>query len=242
MFILVSGFWHSIYISIMPQKKEEAIQNILFDYEKLANMVLSQLDFVEKLILTGEPYIEKDKFDELVKEEERINKLEVKLSEDIINAIALYQPVASQIRQLMSCYRITISLERIGDLAINIVKLMRRIESQEVYQGLSDFLAKMMNLSVDMSRRSMLSFINNDMELAKWTIKSETVVDDFNRKMLKKVAERSEMLTDDKSILISFINIKEMAAAIERIADHAANIAEASYYSFEGKDIRHKRN
>lgn len=226
----------------MPQKKEEAIQNIISDYEKLANLVLNQLDFVEKLIITGEPYLEDSKFEELQKEEEHINKLEVKLSENIINAIALYQPVASQIRQLMSCYRITISLERIGDLAITIVKLLRRMENPEVYHGLSDFMAKMMNLSVDMSRRSMLSFINQDMELAKWTIKSETVVDEFNHKMLKKVAERSDLLTGDKNILISFINIKEMAAAIERIADHAANIAEASYYSFEGKDIRHKRN
>lgn len=226
----------------MPQKKEEAIQDILSDYEKLANMVLNQLDVVEKLISTGEPGIEEKKFELLLKEEERINKLEVKLSENIINAIALYQPVASQIRQLMSCYRITISLERIGDLAISVVKLMRRIENHDVYQSLSDFLAKMMNLSADMSRRSMLSFINNDMELAKWTIRSETVVDEFNRKMLKKVAERSDLLTEDKNILISFINIKEMAAAIERIADHAANIAEASFYSFEGKDIRHKRN
>lgn len=226
----------------MSQKKEEAIQNIISDYEKLANLVLSQLDFVEKLILSGELYLEDSKFEQLLKEEEHINKLEVKLSENIINAIALYQPVASQIRQLMSCYRITISLERIGDLAISIVKLLRRIGNPEVYQGLSDFMAKMMNLSVDMSRRSMLSFINQDMELAKWTIKSETVVDEFNHKMLKKVAERSDLLTGDKNILISFINIKEMAAAIERIADHAANIAEASYYSFEGKDIRHKRN
>lgn len=226
----------------MPQKKEEAIQNILSDYEKLANLVLNQLDFVEKLISSGELDLDKEKLDGLQKEEEHINKLEVKLSENIISAIALYQPVASQVRQLMSCYRITISLERIGDLAMTIVKLLRSIENREVYQSLSDFLAKMMNLSVDMSRRSMLSFINNDMELAKWTIRSENVVDDFNRKMLKKVAERSDMLADDKNILISFINIKEMAAAIERIADHAANIAEASYYSFEGKDIRHKRN
>jgi len=226
----------------MSQKKEEAIQNILSDYEKLANLVLNQLDFVEKLISSGELDLDKEKFDGLRKEEEHINKLEVKLSENIISAIALYQPVASQVRQLMSCYRITISLERIGDLAMTIVKLLRSIETREVYQSLSDFMAKMMNLSVDMSRRSMLSFINNDMELAKWTIRSENVVDDFNRKMLKKVAERSDMLAEDKNILISFINIKEMAAAIERIADHAANIAEASYYSFEGKDIRHKRN
>ena len=226
----------------MPQKKEEVIQDILADYEKLANMVLSQLDVVEKIISSGQLPLDEEKLEALLKEEERINKLEVKLSDNIINAIALYQPVASQIRQLMSCYRITISLERIGDLAVTIVKLMTRIETREVYFGLSDFMAKMMNLSVDMSRRSMLSFINNDMELAKWTIRSENVVDEFNRKMLNKVAERSDLLSEDKKVLISFINVKEMAAAIERIADHAANIAEASYYSFEGKDIRHKRN
>lgn len=225
----------------MPQKKEEAIQNILSNYEKLANMVLNQLDVVDKLIASSELRLADGQHEELKENEAKINKLEVKLSEDVINAIALYQPVASQVRQLMSCYRITISLERIGDLAVSIVKLMRRIENPEVYASLSAFLSKMMNLSVDMSRRSMLSFINQDMELAKWTIKSETIVDEFNHKMLKKVAERVNLLSDDKNILISFINIKEMAAAIERIADHAANIAEASFYSYEGKDIRHKR-
>ncbi len=226
----------------MPQKKEEAIQSILSNYEKLANMVLNQLDVVDKLIASGELRLSDEQHDELKENEAKINKLEVKLSEDVINAIALYQPVASQVRQLMSCYRITISLERIGDLAVSVVKLMRKVENQEVYASLSAFLSKMMNLSVDMSRRSMLSFINQDMELAKWTIKSETIVDEFNHKMLKKVAERSNLLAEDKNILISFINIKEIAAAVERIADHAANIAEASFYSYEGKDIRHKRS
>lgn len=226
----------------MLQKKEKAILDILTDYEKLANLVLSQLDVVEKLILSGELRLEEEQQDEFVKREGKINKLEVRLSEDIINAIVLYQPVASQMRKLMACYRITISLERIGDLTLTINKLMKRIENREVYSSLSGFMAKMMKLSVDMSRRSMLSFINQDMELAKWTIKSETVVDEFNHKMLKKVAERANLLAEDQNILISFINIKEMAAAIERIADHAANIAEASFYSYEGKDIRHKRN
>jgi phosphate transport system protein len=66
-------------------------------------------------------------------------------------------------------------------------------------------------------------------------------VDEFNRKMLKKVAERAYNMAEDKNLVVSFINIKEMVSAIERIADHAANIAEASYYSSKGKDIRHKR-
>jgi len=226
----------------MTLKKDDAILDILSDYEKLANKVLSQLDEVKKLISSEELPFDDARLKALKDNESKINKLEVKLSENIINSIALYQPVASEIRKLIACYRIVISLERIGDLAISITKLRVDIANQEVYSSLSGFISKMMDLSADMARRSMLSFINQDMELAMWTIKSETIVDEFNHKMLKKVAERANMVAEDKNILLSFIKIKEMVSAIERIADHAANIAEASYYSFEGKDIRHKRH
>jgi phosphate transport system protein len=226
----------------MTLRKDEAIQSIMMDYEKLANLVLAQLDEVKKLIDSGKLELEEEQLDQLKKNEKKINKLEVKLSEDIINSIALYQPVASEIRKLMACYRIVISLERIGDLAIGIVKFMKRIENQEVYDSLSGFIPKMMHLSTDMARNSMLSFINQDMELAMWTIKSEPTVDEFNHKMLKKVTQKADLVTDDKNILLSFITIKEMVAGIERVADHAANIAEASFYSYEGKDIRHKRD
>jgi phosphate transport system protein len=226
----------------MTLRKDQAIQSIMMEYEKLANLVLAQLDEVEKLIISGKLEPDEVQLDQLKKNEKKINKLEVKLSEDIINSIALYQPVASEIRKLIACYRIVISLERIGDLAISVVKFMKHIENKEVYESLSGFIPKMMHLSTDMARNSMLSFINQDMELAKLTIQSEPIVDEFNQKMLKKVTERADMLADDKYILLSFITIKEMVAGIERIADHAANIAEASYYSYEGKDIRHKRN
>lgn len=225
----------------MTQKKHEAIAEILSDYEKLANMVLSQLDEVKKLISTEEQLLDNDQLKELKDNEHKINKLEVKISDKIINSIALYQPVASEIRNLMACYRIVISLERIGDLTIGIAKQFGKIENKEVYSSLSGFISKMMDLSVDMARRSMLSFINQDMELAMWTIKSESIVDEFNHKMLKKVAERAYFVAEDKNLLITFINIKEMGSSIERISDHAANIAEASIYACEGKDIRHQR-
>jgi phosphate transport system protein len=226
----------------MTLRKDEAIQSILADYEKLANLVLTQLDEVEKLIVSGKLEPEEEQLDQLKKYEKKINKLEVKLSEEIINSIVLYQPVASEIRKLMACYRIVISLERIGDLVISITKFMKRIENMEVYTSLSGFIPKMMHLSTEMARNSMLSFINQDMDLAMWTIQSEPIVDEFNHKMLKKVAERAGLIAEDKNVLLSFISIKEMVAGIERIADHAANIAEASYYSYEGKDIRHRRN
>lgn len=225
----------------MSQKKHEAIVDILSDYENLANMVLNQLDEVRRLVSITRKQLDKSQLKDLKENELKINKLEVKISDKIINSIALYQPVASEIRNLIACYRIVISLERIGDLAISIAKQLSRIENQEVYSSLSGFISKMMDLSVEMARRSMLSFINKDMELATWTIKSESIVDEFNRKMLKKVAERAYFVAEDKNLLITFINIKEMGSNIERIADHAANIAEASVYAFEGKDIRHHR-
>jgi len=225
----------------MPQKKHEVIAEILFDYETLANMVLNQLDEVKKMISAVEPLEGKEPLKVLKENESKINKLEVKISDKIIHSIALYQPVASEIRNLIACYRIVISLERIGDLSVSIAKQLRRINKQEVYTSLAGFIAKMMDLSVDMARRSMLSFINRDMELAMWTIKSESIVDEFNHKMVKKVAERGALVAEDASILISIINLKEMVSNIERISDHAANIAEASIYAIEGKDIRHHR-
>jgi len=226
----------------MTLRKDEAINDILIDYEKLANLVLGQLDEIEKLIASGKLHPDEEQSSQLTKNEKKINKLEVKLSEDIINSIALYQPVASEIRKLIACYRIVISLERIGDLTISNVKSMSQIQNEEVYGSLSGFIMKMMNLSVEMARKSMLSFLNQDMELALWTIQSEIAVDGFNHKMLKKVAEKATIFSEDKNVLISFIHIKEMVSGIERIADHAANIAEASYYSYQGKDIRHKRS
>ena len=83
----------------MSQKKDEAIVNIIADYEKLANLVLRQLDILEKLIASGKLRLDDAEQEDFVKNEEKINKLEVKLSEEVINSIALYQPVASQIRK-----------------------------------------------------------------------------------------------------------------------------------------------
>lgn len=225
----------------MSVKKDEAIKEILADYESIANLVLQQLDILESLIINSELHLSEEQFNMLRNNESRLNKWEVKLSEKIVNTIVLYQPVASEIRQLIALYRIVISLERIGDLAVSITNFMKAIKNEKVYASLSDFISNMMILSVKMVKNALLSFMNKDLDLAVWTIKNEAVVDELNRKMLKKAITKTQKAEEKKNILISFINIKEMVSNIERIGDHAANIAEASVYAYEGKDIRHKR-
>lgn len=225
----------------MSVKKDEALKEILTDYESLANLVLAQLDILESLITTSDLHPSDIQYNTIRENENKLDKWEVKLSDKIVNTIVLYQPVASEIRRLIALYRIIISLERIGDLAVSITKFMKEIKNEEVYASLSDFISNMMILSVKMVKNAMLSFMNKDMDLAIWTIKNEAVVDELNKKMLKKAIAKAQKAEEKKNILISFINIKEMVSNIERISDHAANIAEASIYAHEGKDIRHHR-
>jgi len=225
----------------MSVRKDEAIIDMMADYESLANLVLGQLDILESLIINSELRPTDEQFIVIRGNESKLNKWEVKLSEKIVNTIVLYQPVASEIRQLIALYRIVISLERIGDLAVSITNFMKAIKNEKVYASLSDFISNMMILSVKMVKNAMLSFMNKDLDLAIWTIKNQAVVDELNHKMLKKAITKNQKAEEKKNILISFINIKEMVSNIERIGDHAANIAEASVYAYEGKDIRHKR-
>lgn len=223
----------------MSQKKEEAIQKVMTEFESMANLVLSQLDRLENFFQSGETNLPEKLREEFNANEKLIDQYEVKLSERIVNTIVLFQPVASDIRQLIACYRIIINLERIGDYAINIVDFFSEIKNLELYEQMIGAINPMLITSTQMVTKSLLSFIHHDKEYAIWTIKNDDMVDDMNRKLLKGMVSRSKSFDDKKKTLISFITIKDMMDNIERMADHATNIAEAAIYYMEGKDIRH---
>lgn len=225
----------------MSLQKDMAINNIQEDFEHLSNLVLEQLDLLERIITSGKIGVKDETLKKLKSNEKTIDKQEVKLSESIVNTIVLYQPVASDLRRIMAAYRIVISLERIGDHVINITNFVKNIKKSEVYDKLQEVLSNMTFQSIKMVRNSLVSFLNNDREIAIWTIKNEIVFDEINSKMLKKIISETDTDESNKHLLMSIINIKEMMSNIERIADHATNIAEASIYSLEGKDIRHHK-
>ncbi|QIA06797.1 phosphate signaling complex PhoU family protein [Draconibacterium halophilum] len=224
----------------MTLKKDDAISAIMSDFEDFANLVLHQLDILETLLSSGETKFPKDQSKELYENEDKLDKLEVKLSDKIINTITLYQPVASDIRKIMACYRIIISLERVGDMVINVLRFVETIKTPKVYNELSEVVSNMLIQSANMVSKSLLAFTNDDKDYAIWTIKNDSVVDELNKKMLKKAIKKSTSSNEEKQLLLSFINMNGMVTTIERIADQATNIAEAAIYSIEGKDIRHK--
>lgn len=225
----------------MTLRKDDAIKEVISDFENMANLVLLQLDTLETILNSGDFKIAHKIKNKIANNEAKLDKMEIKLSEKIVNTIVLFQPVASDIRKIMACQRMVTSLERIGDYVRNITKELEEIESREIFEKLSDVISTMYNASINMVRKSLISFLNNDKELAIWTIKNDEEIGKLNQKMLKKAIRKVPLEADIAITLSSFITIKEIIQNIERIADHAANIAEAAIYSFEGKDIRHQK-
>jgi phosphate transport system protein len=153
--------------------------------------------------------------------------------------VILYQPVASDIRRIVAIYRMTINLERIGDRVMNIIHATENIKDSVEYKAMSEVLSVMLLSGISMVEKSLLSFINNDNEYAVWTIKNDEVVDEMNNKLLINSISKANVSDRTKEMLLSYIDLKDIITNLERIADHATNIAEASIYSIQGTDIRH---
>ncbi len=224
----------------MHTVKDAAIQDIFERLNNFANLILQQLSLLEKQISSGSLEISEELFNEFNSNEEKADIFEVKLSDRITNVIVLQQPLASDLRKLMACYRIVINLERIGDSVMNMIKSLKRIKEQKLYNHLKDVISKMLSVSSEMVQKSILSFINSDREYALWTIANDDKVDKMNHKLIDKIVAKSKSIVESEELLFSIVHFYSLVSNIERIADHATNIAEASIYALEGKDIRHK--
>jgi phosphate transport system protein len=223
----------------MNTKREQSIKEITSSFEEMSDLVLAQLSALERFM--NDPInCDFDKVLEVLKSnEEKIDRFEVAISDQIINSIVLYQPVASDIRKIMAIYRMTINLERIGDLIMNIVYSLQTIKNSVEYREMNEFITNMLLTGMSMVEKSLLSFINADAEYAVWTIKNDEIVDDMNRKLLLNSIKNSKIPEKTREMLLSYVDLKNIIINLERVADHATNIAEASIYALQGTDIRH---
>jgi phosphate transport system protein len=224
----------------MTTKREESIVDIVKSFEEMADLVLIQLTHLEKYMSLNDQSEIDNILSTIEENEKKIDEYEVIVSEKFINSVILYQPVASDIRKIVSIYRISINLERIGDLVLNIINSIRSIKSTSEYEAMQEVLMNMLISGVTMVEKSLLSFINNDDSYADWTIKNDEVVDEMNRKLLINSVSRAKVSEKTREMLLSYMDLKNIITNMERIADHATNIAEASIYSLQGTDIRHK--
>jgi len=223
----------------MKTKREESVIDIINTFEEMADIILVQLTLLEKYMARPGEAESNQIISSITENENKIDKYEVLISEKFINSVVLYQPVASDIRKIVAISRMTINLERIGDRVINILHSIDNIKDSEEYKAMIEVLNVMLLSGITMVEKSLLSFINNDNEYAVWTIKNDEVVDEMNNKLLINSVSKANVNAKTKEMLLSYIDLKNIITNLERIADHATNIAEASIYSIQGTDIRH---
>ena len=165
-----------------------------------------------------------------------VDQMEVEIEEDCLKILALHQPVAIDLRFIVAVLKINNDLERIGDLAVNIagrsVDLARRPEIKIDF----DFIL-MSNRVQQMLKESLDSLVNMDPKLAQKVRESDDRVDAMNADAFEIVQRAIETRPDQMENLIHFLSISRH---LERIADHATNIAEDVIYMIEGEIVRHR--
>jgi len=171
----------------------------------------------------------------VITRDHQVNALDVEIDEESIKLIALRQPKASDLRFITTAMKITTDLERMGDLAVNIAERALELNEEPLLKPYID-IPRMAELAKGMTRDALDAFVRRDKKLAMDVIMRDDEVDDLKHEVLKELAF---FMAQDPSTVSRAMKISFVAQYLERIADHATNIAEMVIYLAEGKIIRH---
>jgi phosphate transport system protein len=172
----------------------------------------------------------------IIQNDPRIDSMEVGVEEDCLKILALHQPVAIDLRFIVAVLKINNDLERIGDLAVNIAERSAFL-SKHPPVGFSLGLVEMADKAQDMLKHSLDALVNLSSGLAQEVCASDDVVDAMNRQMYLKI---QDAIRSHPDYLDALIHLLSVSRHLERIADHATNIAEDVIYMVEGRIARHR--
>ena len=175
--------------------------------------------------------------EEVMEADHRVNALEVQVDEDCSHIIARRQPAASDLRMIMMVVKTITDLERIGDEATKIARVAHKIyESDRMYKPRFNEIKTMVTLVREMLRTALDAFARLDVTRTVEVARQDEQVDEQFRAAMRQLI--TFMLEDPRTISMS-LEVLFVAKAIERIGDHAKNIAEYVVYMVKGKDVRH---
>ena len=172
---------------------------------------------------------------QVLRNEDRINRFEVEIDEMAVRLLALQQPMARDLRLITAAIKINTDLERMGDLAVNIVERSIALMHRPRVKPLID-IPQMARTVESMVRKSLDAFVKREPELARSVLLSDDVVDRLRDSIHNELVE---FMQNDPSIIPQAIDLILVARHLERIADHATNIAEDTLFLVKGIDVRH---
>jgi len=167
-----------------------------------------------------------------------INRLERDIDQAALDLLAMEQPMAIDLRFILSVIKINADLERVGDAAKSISDRVRNMEQMAIADLPVD-IPRMASLAADMVRRSLQSFIEADSSMARTVLTMDDAVDAMNRAAYKAL---TKVMAEESYLAPQALNALMISRNLERVADHATNIAEDVIFWVEGNDVRHHKS
>jgi len=172
---------------------------------------------------------------QVLRNEDRINHLEVEIDDLAVRLLALQQPMAKDLRLLTAAIKINTDLERMGDLAVNIVERSIALMHLPPVKPLID-IPQMARTVESMVRKSLDAFVKREPELARSVLLSDDEVDRLRDSVHNELVS---FMQKDPAVIPQALDLILVARHLERIADHATNIAEDTLFLVKGVDVRH---
>ena len=172
----------------------------------------------------------------VIANDSEIDAMEVEVEEECLKMLALYQPVAADLRFVVAALKINNDLERMGDLARNIAKRVTQLEGGDPYD-LPPEIRTMATQAQEMVRQCLDAVVKRDPTLARQVREEDDIVDEARQRIQRRVLQG---IKDHPENVENLLRINSVSKHIERIADMATNIAEDVVYMVEGDIVRHR--
>ena len=205
----------------------------------LRNNVLMMASLTERSLdnaLTGLLERDSDLCATAIADDEEIDQLEKQVDKDGIDLLLRFQPVASDLRRVVSAMKLCSNLERMADQAVNIARKARKLNRHPALPEV-ELITPMREHAMKMFKDSVDAYVDENVELARGLKARDKALDEMNSNASRGFIER---MAQDPEQLRGYLNLMFIARHLERVGDHATNIAEDAVYAAAAEDIRHQ--
>lgn len=208
--------------------------------EHLRSSVLMMASLTERNLanaMTGLFERDSDRANNAIADDEEIDQLEKQVDKEGYEILIRFQPVAVDFRHVIATMRLSNNLERIGDAATSIARRVKKLNAHAVLTE-AKLLEPMYREAVAMLKDSLRAFVDGDLELAKALKPRDKQLDAMNKDIADQLTEAMPKMPDQ---LRGYLNLIFIARSLERVGDHATNIAEDAIFAKSAQDVRHVR-
>jgi phosphate transport system protein len=191
----------------------------------------------ERLQMAIRGLVERDRarIDDVIGGDDAVNKLHIEIDDRCFKLLALHQPMAADLRVIVSTVKINSDLERVGDLAVNIAGAAKRYLSHPAVKPLID-LTRMEEIALKMLREALNAFVVRDVGAAQGVLTQDDLLDALKIQILR---ELLTYMSSDPQNIEPGLDLILISRHLERVGDHATNIAEDVIFIVEARDVRH---